>query len=118
MPDLTEATEDIEPAVVQLRAAAKMMPTLLMGYFFLQFVVVGGLWGPLGCVVGGVLGLALGLLIATLVRPVFSWFIHILFLLHAIRDNQRKIRTELRKTRTSVSQPPGWSKLGEQIEEP
>lgn len=34
MPDLTEATEDIEPAVVQLRAAAKMMPTLLMGYFF------------------------------------------------------------------------------------
>ena len=94
MPELNESTGDIEPAVLQLRTATKMVPILSYAYFLLQFLSLGSVWGTSGMIMGGILGVLLGSLVSSLVVPIYSWQIHSLFLLHGIRENQRQAERE------------------------
>lgn len=87
--------DDIAPVVTSLRTVARMSPALLTGYFTFQFMAIGALWGTLGCIAGGGCGFVLGSLISYLIAPVYLWLIHTLFLMHGIREHQRRIRSEL-----------------------
>ena len=94
MPNLNESTDDIEPVVLQLRAAAKTIPILSFLYFAIQFIALGSIWGAFGMIIGGILGVLLGILVSSLIAPIYSWQIHTLFLLHGIRENQRRVDRE------------------------
>lgn len=94
MPDLNYSTEDIAPAVEQLRRASLVFPQICCGYFVVQLAFLGFFFGGPGALIGGFVGLMLGYVVSTVVVPVFTWMIHSLFLLHSIRNQDKQVEQE------------------------
>ena len=88
MPDLDHNSRDIEPAVRRLRLAADVIPWLVGIYFVLQFATVGYWFGVGWGLVGAGLGLLLAYVVSQVVVSVFIWMIHVLFLLHGLREQK------------------------------